>query len=44
MIFEYLSFDSSQVRIDVKDTNLETCLTIQNNLTNVIMIENYDFM
>lgn len=44
MIFEYLSFDSSQVRIDVKDSNLDTCLTIQNNLNNVIKIENYDFM
>ena len=44
MIFEYLSFDSSQVRIDVKDTNLDTCFTIENNLNNVIKIENYEFI
>ena len=44
MVFEYLSFDSSQVRVDVKDNNLDTCLSIENNLNNVIKIENYDFM
>ena len=44
MVFEYLSFDSSQVRIDIKDTNLDTLFTIQNNLNNPVKIENYDFM